>query len=244
MLFTLPVVGEWSTEAYLALLDSLGAAGASIGRSWYRESRARAQVVLRHDIDFSLELALRLARIECSAKVQATYFVHVRSPFYNVFSRQGVAALEEFADLGHAVGLHADLQGPAAQMPGQVVEQLDVLTRMFPRAITEIVSIHRPRTLSLDLSTLKLPAGIRHTYESEFISDGRYLADSGGRWGESGVVWPTLVNGAKLLQLLVHPVWWMGSGNSDSQKLLGIADLNAKVVLDNISKYLAGRRTQ
>ena len=43
-------------------------------------------VILRHDIDYSLEQAVKLARIEKDLGVRSTYFVLLTCDFYNVFS--------------------------------------------------------------------------------------------------------------------------------------------------------------
>src|SRR5213593_3505306 len=43
-------------------------------------------VLWRHDVDFSVHRALRLAEIEAEAGVRATYFMYPRSQFYNLLS--------------------------------------------------------------------------------------------------------------------------------------------------------------
>src|SRR4051812_6000720 len=42
---------------------------------------------LRHDIDADVTAALKLAEIENSLGIRATYFFMLRSPVYNLFSR-------------------------------------------------------------------------------------------------------------------------------------------------------------
>ena len=42
--------------------------------------------ILRHDIDYSLEKAVRFAQMEASMGVRSTYFVMITSQFYNVLS--------------------------------------------------------------------------------------------------------------------------------------------------------------
>ena len=46
------------------------------------------KVLLRHDIDLSLEKALEMAEIEAELGVPAVYFLFLRSPFYNIFSKK------------------------------------------------------------------------------------------------------------------------------------------------------------
>src|SRR5207247_1311156 len=64
-------------------------------------------LLLRHDVDLSLEAALRLAELEAAEDVQATYFLMTQSVFYNLASEPGEGALDQLRELGHRVGLHA-----------------------------------------------------------------------------------------------------------------------------------------
>ena len=65
-------------------------------------------VILRHDIDNSLPQAVRLAEIEAELGVKSTYFVLLRTDFYNVASKTGQDALRRILSLGHEIGLHYD----------------------------------------------------------------------------------------------------------------------------------------
>ena len=64
-------------------------------------------VILRHDVDLSLDAALRMAELEAEAGAAATYFLMTRSEFYNLDAPSGVEAIERLRELGHRVGLHA-----------------------------------------------------------------------------------------------------------------------------------------
>ena len=69
--------------------------------------RGRGDLLLRHDVDLSLDAALRMAELEAEAGATATYFLMTESVFYNLASREGTAALDRLRALGHRVGLHA-----------------------------------------------------------------------------------------------------------------------------------------
>ena len=68
----------------------------------------RADLVLRHDIDMSLEAALEMAEFEALRDVSATYFVLMRSPLYNLLTEENTNFLRQILALGHDVGLHFD----------------------------------------------------------------------------------------------------------------------------------------
>ncbi|MDQ3992074.1 MAG: hypothetical protein M3229_00285, partial [Actinomycetota bacterium] len=71
-----------------------------------REPKA-GDLLLRHDVDLSLEAALQMAELEAGASVAATYLLMTRSVFYNLASPEGERALERLRELGHRVGHHA-----------------------------------------------------------------------------------------------------------------------------------------
>src|ERR1700687_4480615 len=65
-------------------------------------------VILRHDVDVSLEAAVNIAEIEREMGVQATYFAMISNSFYNIHSYEGRRSLARLRELGHHVGLHFD----------------------------------------------------------------------------------------------------------------------------------------
>src|ERR1700753_465216 len=62
----------------------------------------------RHDIDFSVHRALRLATIEAEESVRATYFVLLHSSFYNALEPEVAARIREIAGFGHDLAIHID----------------------------------------------------------------------------------------------------------------------------------------
>ena len=67
-------------------------------------------MILRHDVDLSLDAAVRMAELEHDAGAAATYFLMTESVFYNLDSSEGVAAIERLRELGHRVA-------PARRLP-------------------------------------------------------------------------------------------------------------------------------
>src|SRR5262249_30479368 len=90
---------------YVELLEAAKAGGYRFA-FFDREPRA-GDLLLRHDVDMSLEDALGMAEVEAERDVSATYFLMTQSDFYNLDTRRGAAAIERLRALGHRVGLHA-----------------------------------------------------------------------------------------------------------------------------------------
>lgn len=77
-------------------------------------------VLLRHDVDLSLESAVRMARIEADLDVQATDFMFVVSNLYNPFEPRQRERVRELHSLGHDVGLHFSTHGYWADEPPEI----------------------------------------------------------------------------------------------------------------------------
>lgn len=65
-------------------------------------------VVLRHDIDFSPQRALRIANIEYKEGIRSTYFIHLHSEYYNIFEKGIFETFVQILNMGHELGIHFD----------------------------------------------------------------------------------------------------------------------------------------
>lgn len=180
----------------------------------------KRQVVLRHDIDFSLKAAVDIARIEAGLGLSAHYYVLLRTEFYNLFSPMDWARMLTLTDLGHNVGLHFD-----ASQYGQDLETLEaaaahecsLLEMLLGRDVTSI-SFHRPAPALLGLES-KL-AGRRHAYEPAFFSGMAYVTDSRGQFRYGHPLDHTAFLAGKSMQLVTHPIWWPEHETVDKMELL------------------------
>jgi hypothetical protein len=150
-------------------------------------------VFLRHDVDLSLDAALRMAELEAEVGVQTTYLLMTESIFYNLASSEGVAAIGRLRERGHAVGLHA--VHPNAELDG----------RFDP-----VVSWHNPKP---EYMSEPIP-GAANAYAPPYFSPETYRSDSNQSW-RSGCPHEELRAGAcPWLQILVHPEIWVYPGET------------------------------
>src|SRR5204863_8448532 len=84
-------------------------AGGTGGYRWAGFDRPPepGDLILRHDVDLSLDAALVLAEVEAEEGAWSTWFLMTRSSFYNLDAGDGVRALTRLRELGHRVGHHA-----------------------------------------------------------------------------------------------------------------------------------------
>jgi len=63
--------------------------------------------VVRHDIEFSIDRALIMAKIEANELgISSTYTIQLRNNTYNAISEKNIKLVREIKELGHKIGLH------------------------------------------------------------------------------------------------------------------------------------------
>ena len=188
-------------DHYRELLDAARAGGYRF--AYFDNDPHEGDLLLRHDVDLSLEAALRLAELEAENGAAATYFLMSESVFYNLASHEGRAAIGALRELGHRVGLHA--VWPRAQLDD----------RFDP-----VVAWHNPDaeylTASLD--------GAVNVMEPRFFSPETYRSDSNQHW-RSGCPDEELRAGTfPWLQLLTHPEIWVYPGATMRETMMAMLD--------------------
>jgi hypothetical protein len=183
--------------------------------SEFREPAEDRTIFLRHDVDFSVEAALDVARREAQLGVTATYFFLLTSNFYNLLAPRARDSVLEIRELGHRVSLHFDPTAHSDIDEGFALEK-QLFEHYFDIEL-DIVSVHRPQGF-LDRNNRKL-AGVRHTYEDAFFRDVRYISDSGGRFRHGHPLEIDEFRDGRPVHLLLHPIWWSVEGTDASEKL-------------------------
>lgn len=170
--------------------------------------------LLRHDVDFSIEYAYQLAKIEESIDVSSTFFFMLTSNMYNIFSTINQALIKDIAQMGHKISVHFD-PTVYSSLDSFLFEK-EAFENIFNIEV-DIASIHRPG-IFLNNNDLSL-CGINQTYQDKYFKNMKYISDSGGR-----NILPILDsflsdNQNKGLHLLVHPIWWCEESKSPTHTL-------------------------
>lgn len=176
------------------------------------------QVILRHDVDFSVEYATEMATIEREMGIGSTYFLSVRSNFYNPLVPSTTRLIRSLVELGHEIGLHVDLGAYQEPKEDSIRFDMSLLHSLEPLARTDIISIHRPAKQGLDLDHLGF-GSFRHTYDHAFFRKMCYMSDSTGRWRFGTPLNSPSLREGRSLQILIHPIWWIEEGDHPSEKL-------------------------
>ena len=188
-------------------------------------------ILMRHDVEYSVDRAYELAKVESSMDFTSTFFFQWTNNSYNILSRKNNDLIKDMHERGHTIGLHFSLNGMTdmEQIRKQIVKEMDILNSMFEFKI-DTFSIHRPSKDVLR-ENIKLP-GIINAYQDEFFTFAenvtentpvsvKYLSDANHIW-RYGYPDEKNILGNDKVQILTHPFAWCKKGydNFDNYKSL------------------------
>jgi hypothetical protein len=195
---------------YRELLDAAQEGGYRF--AFFDQPPEPGAVLLRHDVDLSLDAALAMAELEAEAGAAATYFLMMRSEFYNLDSPSGHAAVARLRGLGHAVGLHA------------VWPDVDRDERFDP-----VLAWHNP-----DPEYMREPVeGFVNVMEAPWADV--YRSDSNQHWRQGCPHEELRVGGFERLQLLTHPEIWAYPGETMGETMLAMLDAERERRLEQLA---------
>ncbi len=178
------------------------------------------QLIIRHDVDLEIDLALDMAYLENDNGIKSTYFFLLRDESYNLISSSNQNKIKKIKDLGHKISLHFDLSIYKNPKNG-LKKEIKIFNMFF--GDVKIISIHRPNNDFLDNPEKFFH--IDNSYEEKFTKKNIcYYADSGGsfRFG-----YPTESNEFQKkenMQLLIHPIWWTKNASNIVESVQSIID--------------------
>lgn len=170
-------------------------------------------VLWRHDCDYSLNRAKRLAEIEKEAGICATYFINPHSEFYNPLEANQSALIRQIIEMGHEIGVHFDAAfyhtDNEQQLDLQVQQEADLIQQVFNVRPTAF-SFHNPNTFLLSCDKESY-GGLVNCYSKRFKSEVPYCSDSNGYWRFRRLHDVLSDATDPCLQVLTHPGWWQES---------------------------------
>ena len=186
---------------YRELIEAARAGGYRFAS--FDETPRPGDLLLRHDVDLSLEAALAMAELEAELEAPATYLLMTRSEFYNLAAPSGRDAIERLRRLGHRVGLHAVY--PDAEPD--------------PR-LDAVLAWHNP-----DPDYLTAPVeGFVNVMQPGYFDPEHYRSDSNQRWRHGCPHGPLARGEIEWLQLLIHPEIWVYPGETMRETMLAMLD--------------------
>ena len=178
----------------------------------YLANPGKKVILLRHDIDVSLEYGMQMARIEHHLGIHSTFFVRFHSDFYNLLEEENMNRLAKLAEMGFEVGFHQEIYKFTADRK-QLVEILKIekaLVEAIMGRLAHGVATHLPRKNVIQMTSEFLSeTGFNYRPGSEiFNQDALFISDSNKRWKTCSFD-EALEKSDKILAN-IHPVWWVG----------------------------------
>jgi hypothetical protein len=231
----------FSFEDYREILRVIKATGRY---ATYEEALGKDEfIIMRHDVEYSVERAYALSKVEESMDFRSTFFFQWTNNSYNILSRKNRDILTDMHERGQNIGLHFALNGMTDMklVRERIRQEIDMLSNMLGFEINSF-SIHRPSP-SVLAENIKLD-GILNAYQDEFFSfdpkatpesklEVKYMSDANHIW-RYGYPDEETINGHKKVQILTHPFAWCKKGYDNLDNYKALVNEKYKELIDSI----------
>lgn len=207
----------FSYQEYTEIINSIKKSNKQKTYREVLENNSKEFIIVRHDVEFSVWRAYRLASLEKKQGIQTAYFFQVSNNSYNVLSKRNREMLEEIHLMGHQVGLHFHLNGltDINKIKKEIQNEINIMNSKLSFDVDSF-SIHRPTEKILEYN-IKIP-GIINTYQNDFFSyvkdikvhkpEIKYISDARHQWNYGIMPTESVLLKYKKIQLLIHPYSW------------------------------------
>ncbi|MEO9277738.1 MAG: hypothetical protein ABI340_08200 [Nitrososphaera sp.] len=192
-------------------------------------------IVLRHDVDISLEHALKIAHLESKHDLHSTFFILLHSPFYNALARKSANIISRISKLGHEIGLHYDttfLPKSLSNAHKQLKNEIRILENISGQKIISVTQHNPTTTVKMNL---KLTSGFLDAMHNILTKNAMYISDSVQNWRKGCMC--NHVGKINKLQILTHPIWWQEVPMS-IDKILKNMSTNQNIYMNSEFKFL------
>lgn len=197
----------------------------------YKNIRPKKKIILRHDVDFSTDLARKIALWDKKLGIQSHFFFQYDSEFYNLITPKNIENLKFIKKLNHILGFHISIKDNK-----KIKEELSLLVKLFKihkLEFNKIFSIHR---IGSKKNKINFP-NYKNFYDIK--SSNIYFSDSGGsfRFG-SPLKNKKIILDKSSFQLNLHPIWWtLENFYTKKNKIKSIQKTIISTLNDELSGY-------
>ncbi|NEU30247.1 hypothetical protein GN156_05560 [bacterium LRH843] len=192
------------------------------------ETHTKKGIILRHDVDFSIDKAYELFKVEKELNVKSTYFILVTCDYYNPLSRSNKIKLREMNDKGSEIGLHFDptIYGKVnnKSLCNYAKNEAEILEEIIGNKVTSI-SLHNPSIHNQYPSF----SDFINAYDSPYFDPEFYFSDSCMDFRGKNIY--DFIHKARenLVQILFHPIHFTKEGK-------GYLEIFSEILEDHICK--------
>ncbi|MDD2970528.1 MAG: hypothetical protein PHE02_00155 [Lachnospiraceae bacterium] len=209
----------FSYEEYRKIIEIVKESGKGAN---FKEAKKMDQfIIMRHDVEFSVDRAFELSQVEKSMGFTSTYFFQWTNNSYNILSKRNKDIITKMHKDGHAIGLHFATNGltDIREIQRRIEHEIFAWNMMLEFNV-DTFSVHRPskEVLSADI---RVP-DIINAYQDDFFTFAdnvtedtpvkvKYISDAQHHWNYGTPDKETLL-GYDKVQILTHPYSWTEYG--------------------------------
>jgi hypothetical protein len=200
---------DFSLRNYKRCLEdslSLGYNFLTLNDYFCNQTDSEKNIILRHDIDTQLDIAVEMSNIENILNIRSTYFVRLHSHAYNFLCLKDLRKIKKIINNNHEIGLHYESDfyvlnnkdiNKSIQIESNIIEY-------FCNIKVKTICPHEPtRTNCFNLENINY----NQAYDEKLFKKYKYISDSSCRWRD-GSFYENIHEGHKNLYILTHPYWW------------------------------------
>ncbi len=194
-------------------------------------------VIMRHDIEASIENALKIAKLDASENISSTFFFLLTGD-YNIFSEHDAPKVRDIIELGHDIGLHYDasfLSSFSSDLPNIITKQSRFIESFFDIKI-HAASCHKP----MRYGKLSDTGDLIDPYDRNYMTQIKYISDSNQAWREGGIL--KNLDDFDKIQLLTHDICWSKDGLSFDDILMNDIDATYNNIKSRTSQMINDMR--
>lgn len=197
-------------------------------------------IIWRHDVEFSVRNACRLAQIEKEENVKSTFFLQLHSEYYNVLDKRNIDSIRKnIIESGHSIGLHFDIHyheiGDSRHIDKYLLKDKEILEDIFKVSLQSF-SFHNTNSFILNCEN-DYYGGLVNVY-SRRIKNIPYCSDSLGYWRYERLQDMLENRSIKKLQVLTHDAMWSEKALSPRQRIRRSIQQDADDLMVYYDNYL------
>ena len=207
----------YSRDNYRSLLALALRRGYRFAHFLDKDSTGDRRIYLRHDVDYSLTMAVGLAEINYSLGITGTFCLLLRSQVYNLLSDWSLEQARRLRDMGQHLALHYAL--PRESPPGDQELASHIQTdfntvRNYVPDIAPVFSWHNPTPRLIEWGKHFEVPELLNLYSPRFLKETTYFSDSNMRYSVDEFEAILSKRNHTKLHLLFHPFNWVAGGHS------------------------------
>ena len=170
----------------------------------FSEWKSQNGILLRHDVDFDIESAFKMALVEITCGVRSTYFITMSAYMYNPLAEENRNILRKMAHFNFEMGLHFDPTIYSEKdLENAIVMEASALEFVIGKKVTSI-SLHD----SGDCKKYPFFDNYINAHDNSIFSSESYLSDSNMDFKGKDPYEFVKAAANKTIQVSLHPCYY------------------------------------